>query len=83
LIDKKIGNQDYLKDLLFVVIELDSLPELYLRQVRKISDKTIDIDLKKLMEDIPHSYLVDIIKKAEMIDEAEENLILAEELNPS
>lgn len=83
LIDNKIGNQDYLKDLLFVVSELDSLPELYHRQIRRISDKTIERDLKKLMEEIPHSYLMDIIKKAELIDEAEENLILAEELNPS
>lgn len=83
LIDNKIGNQDYLKDLLFVVTELDSLPELYHRQIRRISDKTIERDLKKLMEEIPHSYLMDIIKKAELIDEAEENLILAEELNPS
>jgi len=80
LIDNKIGNQDYLKDLLFVVAELDSLPELYHRQIRKISVKTIERDLKKLMEEIPHSYLMDIIKKAELIDEAEENLILAEEL---
>jgi len=80
LIDRKIGNQDYLKDLLFVVNELDSLPELYHRQIRKISEKTIERDLKKLMEEIPHSYLMDITKKAELIDEAEENLILAEEL---
>ena len=32
------------------------------------------------MKDVPHSYLIDIIKKSESIDEAEENLILAEEL---
>jgi len=83
LIDKKIGDQDYLRDLLFVVTELDSLPELYHRQIRRIGEKTIDEDLKKLMEEIPHSYLVNIIEKADRIDEAEEYLILAEELNPS
>ncbi|BDQ02296.1 helicase-related protein [Ignavibacterium sp.] len=83
LIDNKLGNPDYLKDLLFVVAELDSLPELYHRQIRKISDKTINSDLEYLMKEIPHSYLINIIKKAEQIDEAEENLILAEELNPS
>ena len=33
------------------------------------------------MKDVPHSYLMDIIKKSESIDEAEENLILAEELH--
>lgn len=83
LIDKKIGNHDYLKDLYFVVTELDSLPELYHRQIRKISDKTLERDVKKLMEEIPHTYLINIIKKAKLIDEAEENLILAEELNAS
>lgn len=83
LIDAKIGDQDYLKDLLFVVSELDSLPELYHRQIRKINEKFIDRDLEKLMEEVPHSYLIDIIKKAELIDEAEESLILAEELESS
>lgn len=80
LIDKKVGDADYLKDLLFVVSELDSLPELYHKQIRRISDKTLDKDIKELMKDVPHSYLMDIIKKAESIDDAEENLILAEEL---
>lgn len=80
LIDKKVGDQDYLKDLLFVVSELDSLPELYHKQIRRISDKTLDKDLIQLMTDVPHSYLIDIIKKSESIDEAEEHLILAEEL---
>lgn len=80
LIDQKVGDQDYLKDLLFVVSELDSLPELYHKQIRRISDKTLDKDLIQLMTDVPHSYLIDIIKKSESIDEAEEHLILAEEL---
>lgn len=80
LLDKKVGDSDYLKDLLFVVSELDSLPELYHKQIRRISDKTLEKYTKKLIKDVPHSYLIDIIKKSESIDEAEENLILAEEL---
>lgn len=80
LIDEKIDDIDYLKDLLFVVSELDSLPELYHKQIRRISQKTLDKDIKQLMIDVPHNYLIDIIKKSEAIDEAEENLILAEEL---
>jgi ERCC4-related helicase len=80
LIDKKIGDSDFLKDLLFVVSELDSLPELYHKQIRRISNKTLDKDIKQLMKDVPHNYLMDIIKKSESIDEAEEHLILAEEL---
>lgn len=80
IIDNKIGDSDYLKDLLFVVAELDSLPELYHKQIRRISEKTIMRNLEQLMKDVPHSYLINIIKKAEQIDEAEENLILAEKL---
>lgn len=80
LIGKKLGDSDYLKDLLFVISELDSLPELYHKQIRRISEKTLARDIAELMKDVPHSYLIDIIKKSESIDEAEENLILAEEL---
>ncbi len=80
LIQKGTGDADYLKDLLTVVKELDSLPELYHKQIRKISSKNLEKDVNKLMSDVPHSYLMDIIKKSESIDEAEENLILAEEL---
>ena len=76
LIDAKTGDSDYLKDFLFVVSELDSLPELYHKQIRRISKKTLDKDIKQLMKDVPYSYLMDIIKKSESIDEAEENLFL-------
>jgi len=80
LIDHKNGDADYMKDLLFVVAELDSLPELYHKQIRRISNKSLGKDITELMKDVPHSYLMDIIHKSESIDEAEENLILAEEL---
>lgn len=79
-IDNKLGDADYLKDLLFVIAELDSLPELYHKQIRRISNKTLVQDLHQLKTDVPHSYLTAIIKKAQDIDDAEENLILAEEL---
>jgi len=79
-IDHKNGDTDYMRDLLFVVAELDSLPELFHKQIRRISSKSLDKDITQLMKDIPHSYLMDIIHKSESIDEAEENLILAEEL---
>ena len=79
-VSTNIGDVDYMKDLLYVVSELDSLPELYHKQIRRISTKTLNKDIEELMKKIPHSYLMDIIKKSERIDEAEENLILAEEL---
>jgi superfamily II DNA/RNA helicase len=80
LIEHKNGDTDYMKDLLFVVAVLDSLPELYHKQIRRISTKSLAKDIAELMKNVPHSYLMDIIKKSESIDEAEENLILAEEL---
>ncbi len=80
LIDKNYGNKDYLKDLLFVVKKLDSLPELYHKKIRKISENNLEEDLMDLMNEIPHKYLINIIKKAKEIDEAEEHLIIAEEL---
>jgi len=53
---------------------------LYHKQIRRISQKTLKKEVDQLIKDVPHSYLIDIIKKSENIDEAEENLILAEEL---
>jgi len=72
--------KDYLNDLLFVITELDSLPEKYLKLIRKISQKSLDKDLRNLIKTIPHQYLVNIIDRSKSIDEAEESLILAEEL---
>ncbi len=80
LLETNPGYADYLKDLLFVVEELDSLPEIYHRQIRKIDQKTLEKDLQELNKEVPHNYLMDIISKSQTIDEAEENLILAEEL---
>lgn len=79
-IENNIGDKDFLKDLLYVIKDLDSLPELYHKQIRKIKDLNNIKEIEQLMIDVPHHYLTDIIKKSESIDEAEEHLILAEEL---
>lgn len=80
LLSLKSNYKDYLKDLLFVIRELDSLPDRYLRQIRKINEKTLEKDISKLMKDVSHQYLIGLIQKAKEMEDAEEHLILAEEL---
>lgn len=77
MIQSDTGNLDYLKDLRTVLKELDSLPEHYMKLIRKIALK----DISKLIDQVPHDYLTDIINKSQRIDEAEEYLILAEEIS--
>jgi len=72
--------KDYLQDLKYVIEKLDALPLGMARLIRAISEKNLDTDIKKIKEEIPHSYIVEIIKKAKQIEEGEESLILSEEL---
>jgi len=81
LLIKNLPNySDYLKDLLFVVKEYDGLPGFHLKKIRNIEEKAIEEGVVALRESISPSYLTKIIQKANSIDEAEESLILAEEL---
>jgi len=73
-------HKDYLKDLHTVITDLDALPDKYLRQIRKLPTRNFTMDLKLLMNDAPHKYLMNLIKKSESLDEGVESLILAEEL---
>ena len=77
---KKEKYQAYLKDLLFVIKELDSLPARFLKQIRSITKPDLDKDLKKLIDDVPPAYLNKIISKAKTIDKEEEKLIISEEI---
>jgi len=79
LLENGIGSRDYLVDLLGVIESYDSLPGRYLKQIRQLSSNSIENDIRKLMEEVTHKYLIDIINRAESIDEAEELIILAEE----
>lgn len=76
-IQANVGFTDYFKDLRVVLKELDSLPEHYMKLIRKIKANEIN----KLIEQVPHDYLSDIINKSKRIDDAEEHLILSEELS--
>ena len=80
IIDKLPNKRDYLEDLLYVLKELDALPDRYSRFIRSIDFKTIDQDIESLQQQCPHSYLVGIIEREKRIEEGQESIILSEEL---
>ena len=80
LIEKAPAKKDYLNDLLKVIKELDSLPDLYAKLLRKMNFESLAEGLKELEEQVPSAYLASIIQRAKSIDEEGESLILSEEL---
>jgi superfamily II DNA/RNA helicase len=74
-------DEEYLKDLRFVVSELDSLPDRLTKAVRtmELDDDTIEESFRQLQEEIPHEYLVNQREHAKEIEEGKEEVILAEE----
>ena len=72
--------RDYLDDLLYILKELDALPDRYAKFIRAIDLKNIKEDFKELEKEVPHRYLVSIIEREKKIDEGKESLILSEEL---
>ncbi|MFA5778776.1 MAG: helicase-related protein [Elusimicrobiota bacterium] len=81
ILQEKIPDKkDYFNDLKYVIKELDALPERYAKQIRQISEKSLEKDVEELQKDVSQKYLIDIIEKARRIEDEEESLILAEEL---
>jgi superfamily II DNA or RNA helicase len=78
--DKLPAHKDYLEDLLFVVKELDALPERFARLIRAINEKSLEKDFNELQRQIPLDYLLSIIDREQKIEEGREILILSEEL---
>lgn len=72
--------KEYFEDLKFVVKELDAVPQRVTKEIRAISKETLKEDIDNLIQNVPHKYLMEIRETAENIDEGEESLILAEEL---
>lgn len=72
--------KDYIEDLISVVNSLDALPDYFAKLIRDLSEKSIDKDFEIIRKEIPHHYLVKILKKANEINEGKELLILAEEI---
>jgi superfamily II DNA or RNA helicase len=72
--------RDYLEDLLYVVKELDALPERFARFIRLVELKNLQEQVEQLQQQVPHSYLSSIIERERQIEEGKESLILSEEL---
>lgn len=77
---KVSSKRDYLEDLLYVIRDLDALPDRYAKLIRAIDIKSLKEDMKELEKEVPHTYLIDIIEREKKIDEGREVLILSEEL---
>lgn len=73
--NKAFNNTDYLQDLLRV-IDLDAVPKHYMRFINQLKMNEFD----KLLDEIPHRYIMTIIETANNVDSGEEILILSEEL---
>ncbi len=80
LIEKLPHKKVYLEDLRYVLKSLDALPDRFSKQIRAISEKTLDKDLNALEKEVTHQYLMEIMERARQVEDKEEALILAEEL---
>ncbi|MHB9070487.1 MAG: helicase-related protein [Sedimentisphaerales bacterium] len=78
--DKLPQHKDYLEDLLFVVKELDALPERFARLIRAIELNKLEKDFNELKRQVPLDYLLSIIEREQKIEDGKETLILSEEL---
>lgn len=74
--------RDYTKDLLVVMRDLGALPDYFLKQIRAINtdEKYIKKEYKKLIDDLSHIYLSNMIRTAQLVNQGNESLILSEEL---
>ena len=80
MVNERPQFKDYFEDLLYVIRELDSLPDGYAKQIRAVNEKFLDEDLEQMRKDISPDYLTGLIEKANHVGEGEEMLILSEEL---
>ncbi len=72
--------EGYLKDIIFVVENLDALPGGYLKMIREIKLSNLEKEIEKLYLIITPEYLKKIMLKAKKIDEGQEHLIISEEI---
>ncbi|MCG2726034.1 MAG: SNF2-related protein, partial [Elusimicrobia bacterium] len=79
MISKAPEKKDYLEDLITVIEKLDSLPERYLKLIKNIDFDKLEKELPRMEKEISSKYLMNLLEKADKIDEGEESLILAEE----
>ena len=78
---KKVNGQDeYIKDLIYIIEKLDGLPRNSLKMIRNMRLSFLDADLKDLQKIVSENYIKKIIIKASQIDQGEEKLIISEEV---
>ncbi len=76
------AEESYFENLLFVLSELEGLPDLIAKKIRAMNlDKNkIKGEIEKLKKEVPRGYLLAIINKSKKVDEGDESVIFAEEL---
>jgi superfamily II DNA/RNA helicase len=80
LLQETSSEQDYLKDLLKALRELDGISKSHVREINKINLQETDQALKELKEAIDPHYIQDIITASQKVEEGDEYLILAQEI---
>ena len=81
LLSRESRYSDYYLKLYTVVKELDALTPLQFRTIRKITSKTCDKNIKKIMEEIPERLLVNLLKTYNEVELKKDALIITEQIN--
>lgn len=81
LLSRESRYSDYYSKLHTVVKELDALTPLQLRTIRKITSKTSDKNIKKIMEEIPERLLINLLKTYNEVELKKDALIITEQIN--
>lgn len=81
LLSRESRYSDYYLKLYTVVKELDALTPLQLRTIRKITSKTCDKNIKKIMEEIPERLLINLLKTYNEVELKKDALIITEQIN--
>ncbi len=81
LLSRESRYSDYYLKLYTVVKELDALTPLQLRTIRKITSKTSDKNIKKIMEEIPERLLANLLKTYNEVELKKDSLIITEQIN--
>ncbi len=81
LLSRESRYSDYYFKLYTVVKELDALTPLQLRTIRKITSKTCDKNIKKIMEEIPERLLINLLKTYNEVELKKDALIITEQIN--
>ena len=81
LLSRESRYSDYYSKLYLVLKELDALTPIQLKTIRKITSKTCDKNIKKIMEIIPERLLINLLKTYNEIELKKDALIITEQIN--